>query len=555
MHNYFTLVKVFITAVGMSPGQDKKRKIMIAVLGSVALFGVLLPVTIGCGMFINLMTKSLSETGNPYFAVQFLFHFISLFSVIFGLNVIFNEFYFSNDIEYLLPLPLRGFQIIASKFTAAFINENFMQIFLVIAAVIGYGSAAKIPFQNYILSAIGVLTLPIIPLIYCAIFSMIIMYFTRFIKNKDIVQKISVVCMFLFIVAILGSVGFIKDMDIEHYITTVANENHAFYNIMNMVFPHIPLFVKSFAQGNILALLQYLILNAFYIIVMLILAELTYFHGVIGLNSAKNRSGKQNLERLLKKTKQNSPSWAYFKKEFWVLTRTPPFFTNCVAVTFIWPLFVYAALKLQSYDLTIETLRTLYADSDFRIQLPMLLLVIGVSILMSAMNSLGSNAFSREGKNFSFIKYIPLHYFTQWNVKAAISIVISCSGILIYFVPFCIWIQVPILHTLFYCILCLMSVSFVTHLGLLIDSIQPKLIWDDELSALRENYNTFFSMALSILFIAIVCGGGYLFFCNTKIGLFPFAMLLVLMLAIANSVVLFITSKVGIQNIAEQEET
>ena len=44
------------------------------------------------------------------------------------------------------------------------------------------------------------------------------------------------------------------------------------------------------------------------------------------------------------------------------------------------------------------------------------------------------------------------------------------------------------------------------------DSINPKLVWDDEVNALRGNYNIFYNMALSILFVAVLCVIAYLLF-------------------------------------------
>ena len=187
MNRYLTLTKTFIAAISMSAPQDKRRKVMITILSLFGIFGVLLPVTITVGVLVNLMTVTLQPVGCEPMGIQLMFHVICLFTLIFGINVIFNEFYFSNDIEYLLPWPLQAYQIIASKFTAAFINENMMQFLLVGACVVGYGIASGMGILNWILSIIGVLTLPIIPLVYCGIISMLLMAFTRVIRNKDLI--------------------------------------------------------------------------------------------------------------------------------------------------------------------------------------------------------------------------------------------------------------------------------------------------------------------------------------------------------------------------------
>lgn len=555
MNSYITLTKTFIAAIGMSEPQDKRRKIMIVILSLFGVFGVLLPVCIGVGLLVKLMTETLIPVDCAPMGIQLMFHIICLFTVIFGINVIFNEFYFSNDIEFLLPWPLRAWQIIASKFTAAFYNENIMQFLLVLSCIVGYGIGAKMGILSWLLSVIGIVTLPILPLSYCAIASMLIMGFTRFIRNKEVIQKFSVALMFALVLALVGSIGFLQNMDINNYVETLASGDQGFMNVMNYVFPNVPLFVKTFTEGNILALLGYILVNVVAVVIMLLLAEQLYFKGVIGLTSSDNSKKAKSLDVILRGCKQRSQWYAYFMKEVKMLVRTPVFLTNCIIINFIWPVFIYAMYKIQSTRFTLEQLRELYANRDLRIQLIFLLGVVGISVLVSALNSLSSNAISREGKHFSFMKYIPVPYFTQWHVKALVGIVFPAAGILVYVIPACILIQVPIVHTLMITLIVLMAISFMSYLGIYIDSIQPKLIWDDEMSALRENYNTFFSMTIAIAFVLVVCVGGFFLFCNSKLTIAILAIILIAILAVANLIVLLATAKSGVRNIEEQEET
>ena len=554
MNSYITLTKTFIASISMSEPQDKRRKIMILILSLFAVFGVLLPVAIAVGVLVKLMTETLLPIGCQALGIQLMFHIICLFTVIFGINVIFNEFYFSNDIEYLLPWPLRAYQIVASKFTAAFYSENIMQAILVLSCIIGYGIGSKMGILNWILSILGIITLPILPLTYCAILSMLLMAFTRVIRNKDRIQKISVALIFLMVIALVASIGFLQNMDIDTYIETLASGDQTFFKVMNIIFPNVPLFVKTFSEGNIVALLAYIVIHVVAVGIMLLLSEVLYFRGVIGLTSAGNKSHKKSIDKLLSQCKQKSPAYSYFLKEVRILVRTPVFFTNCIAINFLWPIFVYAMIKIMHYNITLEFLRNQYAERNLRIQLFFLLGIVGISVLVAALNSLSSNAISREGKHFSFMKYIPVSYETQWNVKAFVGILFPAVGVLIFFLPACIIIQVPVVHIILFTLLSLMSITFVSDMGIYIDSIQPKLIWDDEMSALRENYNTFFAMAIAIAFTAIVCVGGFFLFCNTHITIGFTALVLVIILAIANLIVLYLTNRSGVRNLEEQEE-
>lgn len=554
MNSYITLTKTFIASISMSPPQDKRRKVMIIILSLFGLFGVLLPVAIAVGVLVNLMTKTLLPIQCEALGIQLMFHVICLFTVVFGINVIFNEFYFSNDIEFLLPWPLRAYQIVASKFTAAYYNENMMQFVLVLACIIGYGTGSGMGISHWILSIIGVITLPILPLCYCGILAMLIMGFTRFIKSKDMIQKFSVALLFLMVIALVCSIGFLQNMDIDTYVETLASGNQRFFNVMNIVFPNVPLFVKTFHDGSIPALLIYIAVNAFAVAVMLFLSEFLYFRGVIGLTASDNKKSETDIDKLLSNCKQHSSFFSYFMKEVKLLVRTPVFFTNCIAINFLWPIFVYAMLKIQSYEISIPVLQHLYAHRDLRIQLFFLLGIVGISIIVAAINSLSSNAISREGKHFAFMKYIPVPYFTQWNAKAFVGIIFPLAGVHLYFIPVCILLNIPITHTLFYVLLSVLSVCFISYMGIYIDSIQPKLIWDDEMSALRENYNTFFAMAIAIGFTGLVCIGGFFLFCNTKISIAFVWMLLILILSAANIIVLLLTLHSGVRNLEEQEE-
>ena len=138
--------------------------------------------------------------------------------------------------------------------------------------------------------------------------------------------------------------------------------------------------------------------------------------------------------------------------------------------------------------------------------------------------------------------------------KIMVGIMFSLMGIMIYFVPVCVIMEIPVLHTLGYCLLSVFSITFISMTGMYIDSIQPKLIWDDELSALRENYNTFFAIAIAIGIAVVLCGGGYLLYeyCGANAGIT--GVVIGILLLIGNAIMWLITDKYFARNIVEQEE-
>lgn len=556
MIQYWSLVRVLTKSLSMSRPQDKRRRVMMMILGLFGVFGVLLPVTFVSGLIVKLMTETLIPLGCESMGVELMFDVISVFTMIFGVHVIFNEFYFSNDLEYILPLPFKPYQVAAAKFTAAFTAENMMQFMLSLASVIGFGIAAKMPVISWLLAVVGIVTIPIVPMLYCAMISMLVMYFTRIIRNKEVIQRISTILVFVIVLIIVGSITTIQNLDIDHYVEALVSNDQTFFKVMRIVFPTIPLFVRTFAGHSLLALVEYVLVTVIFICIFLVIAHFTYYDGLIGLSAAGTKKKRDMITKKLAGLKMHSPAWALFSKEVKVLLRTPPFFINCVAINFMWPVFVYAMLKISHQQWTFHELRMMYLVShDVRLQLMIPLIVTGLSLLMTAINSIGSNAISREGSAFSYMKYIPVPYSVQWNVKAMVSICFSAVGIWVFVLPVLIYMGMGPERLLMNMVLSVLCMMMVTYTGILIDSMQPKLIWDDEMSALRENYNTFYNMAIAIVEAVVLCGGGFLLVCQTNISIADLYNLLLLLVGMGNVIVLYRTYKNQYRNIAEQEET
>lgn len=103
----------------------------------------------------------------------------------FGIFYIINTFYFTKDIESLLPLPLRPFEIIGAKFIVVTIYEYLTEIVVLVPVLLIYGIKSGGGILYYLYSAIIFLTLPVIPLVVSSLIIMPIMRFTGIIKNKD----------------------------------------------------------------------------------------------------------------------------------------------------------------------------------------------------------------------------------------------------------------------------------------------------------------------------------------------------------------------------------
>ena len=550
MTNYLSLAKVFIRSLSMTKPSTKKQMIVTKLLLVLVSLLIILPFVVVSGLFIYTVTNSLVEYNYETIGLEFMCILLCVFTFIFSFNVILNELYFTGDIENLLPLPLKPREIVGAKIASIFCAESLVQLLVIFFSVIGFFFALGLSFKNFLLGILGMITLPMIPIIYCSIISLLIMSFTRFIRNKETIRKVGLVFVLAVLMLFVYFLGALQNFDLELYIEGFVNGDQTFLHVMRGIFPHINLFIDILVTGSIRSLLLYILVNIGFIVVLLVLADVCYFKGVVGLSS-KDTESKKSSSNILNNIKVENPTNSYFKKEIFTLFRTSSYFLNCILINFIWPIFVYVICKLKFPDLTLSKLKNLVTSTDNNTLIIIFMFVIGVSILLPALNSIASSSFSREGKNFYFMKYIPMDYSSQVYVKLLVSFIIAFIGVNVFSLIFYLVIGLKVSTAFIFLIISFLAILFICSLGIIIDSINPKLVWDDELNALRENSNNFIVMGISIFMFIVLAGLCYLLYKSFGLALAFTSILLILILL--NAIVYDLNRRFTVKNIVEQE--
>ena len=135
--------------------------------------------------------------------------------MILGLTVIqtifssINLLYFTKDTEYVLPLPLKPYQIILARTNVLLIAE-YIIIFLVgVIPLTMYGILTGAGFIYYITMLFAVFLIPILPVLLISIIVMFIMSFARLTKNRNRFQLIASLLVLFIIFNILLCLFFI----------------------------------------------------------------------------------------------------------------------------------------------------------------------------------------------------------------------------------------------------------------------------------------------------------------------------------------------------------
>lgn len=510
MNNVGYLLKLLRRGQEMAMPKEGRNKRTYTVFGGAAMLFIMIPCCVIVGVIAYFMTLAMMEAGGKEEGMLFIVQFISACAMIFGLNVIINEFYFSSDIDYLLPLPVRTHELILAKFWVTYLAESVMEFMVIFSAYIGFILAIGVTPIGVITGLLGTITLPLVPLVYCGIISMIIMFLFQGIRNRKVLNTMMAVMTILLILGAFLSFQNLEGFSIDTYVTSLTSGENVFMKVMNIIFYPGYLLVHSAATGTWSEVLLYLGISILLVLLFLGIANLIYLPGLYSFKSVANK--KEHARKKTVERKQQPVFIAYLKKEIKTIFRTPAFVSNCVLINFFWPVIIIIVCMMQKGSHTIENFVTMYHEGNVMASIIALAMFLALAALTTAANGLASSSFTREGAHIDFMKYIPVSYELQIHVKGLFSLIFSYIsylmdvGILVYI------LKLNWKTAIYYAVSGGCVIFFIACLGIWLDSMHPKLIWEDELNALRGNLNVFFNMAFAILATVVICGIGFLMY-------------------------------------------
>lgn len=130
------------------------------------------------------------QLNQPEIVLTLSIIFTQFIVMFFGIFYIMSAFYFSKDINILLPLPLKPYEVLGSKLIVVIINEYLTILPMLLPAVIIYGMGTNQGLFYWLKSFIVILLIPVIPLNISTIFIMILMRFINFRKSRDVLAVI-----------------------------------------------------------------------------------------------------------------------------------------------------------------------------------------------------------------------------------------------------------------------------------------------------------------------------------------------------------------------------
>jgi len=485
--------------------KEKKDRWLVPLFGLAAV-GVL-PTLYGIVLLIKAAYLMLQPMGQERAILTLGLLAGQLLILLFGIYYIISAFYFSRDLEMLIPLPLRPSEVMISKFAVIMINEYLTVAAVVLPVVITFGVMAKGRVGYWVNTVLVYAALPIIPLAIVSVLVVAMMRFINVSRKKDIlilVGSIVLIAASLFLQVGLGQSR--GPQANPEAIAAFFTSPDSLLNRVGSKFPPSVWATKAVAggfSGEGLANLALLLgVSLAFFAGIVVMSEKLFYRGLVGLGETTGKKRRLTRDEMSRRVSSGRRAGAaVFAREWRIMNRTPIFLLNGVLVVIIVPVIFVLMATMGSgkggsgggSDLS-AILNTMTSTNP-------LYVILAAALFMTicgSLNGTSSSTFSREGAQFWISRVIPVAPREQAAAKFLHSYLIAMLGVVTASVVAAIILHLKAVHLAAAAGLALVVGVLLTAVGMIIDLARPLLDWTNPQKAIKQNLNVLLALLADI---------------------------------------------------------
>lgn len=513
MDKVIKLTKIFLknsfSNMDARMGISTKSKSKIIVYGLLFLYFAGLIIFLG----YNLLDGLIAIHQETIFVGMILF-------MIFGLAIIqtifssINILYFTKDSEYLLPLPLKPYQIILARTNVMLIAEYVIIFLIGFIPLVMYGILTGAGIVYYLTMILAVILVPILPVLLISMLVMFIMIFAKLTKNRNRFQLFATLLVLAIIIAIsISTSGMKQDLTNEEMAQMVVQAN-GMIELVKGYIPTVDYLMEALTTNSlftaIVEVLKTLGITIIGFIVYMLIAQKIYFKGLVG-NLFGGGASSSNKEINQKEYRNSKLYKSYVGKEFKNMARNPVFLMQCLIPAILIPIImvvvVYTGLNSDGMGLEqiTQMVQQMPTNTFF-----IACIILGVIQFFTMFIYISITAISRDGENAVFMKYIPVSLYKQYMYKIIPNIIMNIVTIIITLGMAEYLLNLPVITLIALFVVATIMGILQSIAMIIVDLKRPKLNWDSEYAVAKQNLNLVFPILLSMVNIVILVGFVYL---------------------------------------------
>lgn len=499
MKIFLSLAKLYLSSFYNLPDFSVRKKLdrrgLIKLIGIVVL-AIFVIANFGF-MFVSMnmiMYEGLAPLGLQQYVLLNAVITASVLTLVIGFLTALST-YFLNEMElHFLAMPIPPRALLAAKFTAVYAAEAGLSLFVIVSSMVIFGIKEQVPIMFYVWGGLAglLIPLPVLALVY--LIQIPLLSSARFLKNKQVILIIGGIiglgCGIGFNVYYQGIMMRVND---AIWLADSAGPNSILAQLGRAWPPALltwqalanPLSLQAVVSFSLL-----LILCLSFPIILVALLGPAYVKSLIGFNEVhiKKLGGKAGAEFFRQRFKKGHAFWSLVKRELAMMNREPMYFLNGPFIIVMLPVLLGIMFFVQRdafmQDESMQMLQSLLASGSGAV-----VLALGGAFLGSS-TSICCTSLSRDAKLLPFIKGLPIAAQQYCLAKLVHGLIFAVFGVVVMAVIFGIFLPIPPADLLAGSFVGLALSGLFNLLGLILDTANPRLRWDNPIAALKQNPNS-----------------------------------------------------------------
>jgi ABC-2 type transport system permease protein len=431
----------------------------------------------------------------------------------------------SRDFETLMSLPIKPSIILASKMIELLLLNYLFVVLVTIPPSIVYfmKSNASIVFFLYLL--IGIVFIPLLPIVMAAIIAFAISYISSRMKHKALILNIGT--LIAVVIIVIGS------FKIDKIINMVIANSESIIEGIKTIYPPSYYFTDALVNLSLLSMAKLILWS----IIPFILFLIVFGRSFKSINLRLGETFKKSNYKLTT-LKTNTLRGALIKKEFKRFFSSSIYVSN-TTIGIVLVTVAAVACLIMGGDFLLDQMAQ-SSDTDLQAIAPLLKQVMQFAPLIILSFGVGmtcttGSAISIEGKNLWILKSSPLEVKDIFISKIAVNIILLVPAIIVDTIMLAIAFDLTLINFMWTILIPILLAILVSVGGLLINLYFPKLDWTSEVQVVKQSLSSMISILMGGILVAVmifITIGINKVFAITNVNLYLGAIALLLVLLI-----------------------
>lgn len=457
-------------------------KVVLPILIAILLMGVMYS-------YSELIMEKLAPVNMQFVLLTIFIILTSVLIIVEGIYKSGNLLFNCKDDDLLLSLPIKKSTVLFIRVFKFYIFELLYNSIFLLPAMLVYAKYTNPDILFYIVSLIGLLLFPIIPILISCLIGTVITFVASKFRGKNIVQTL------ITVIFLLGVLYF--SYNSENLFNDIAKNAANINDFITKLYYPAGAYIELINKFDVIKLFEFILINLGLLAISIALIGRVYFNinsNVKGIKRKKNNT-KYTIKTL-------TPTRALIKKEFNRFINSPVFVTNA---GFGLVLFIIGAILIAvKFDSFMEML----TQSGMPISLEyikdcMPVVLLGLLCFTSFLTSITSSMISLEGKSFNILKSLPIkpYKIIKSKVMTAVLIMLPCIliGDIIIFARF----GFDLLSIVFILVASIILPLIAETMGIIINLKYPRMDAKNDTEVVKQSMSSAISVFAGMAIIGV----------------------------------------------------